>query len=53
MTDGKMARGSGSKPKVASAAAQLDEMIETLYARHTADAGAASVARREYEERRG
>ena len=34
-------------------AALLDEVIETLYARHTADADAASVARREYEERRG
>jgi hypothetical protein len=49
----KMARGSGSKPKVATAAAALDEMIETLYARHTADTEAASVARRAYEERRG
>ena len=34
-------------------AALLDEVIETLYARHTADPDAASVARREYEERRG
>ena len=34
-------------------AALLDEVIETLYARHTADPEAASVARREYEERRG
>jgi hypothetical protein len=34
-------------------AALLDEVIETLYARHTADLDAASVARREYEERRG
>jgi len=34
-------------------AALLDEVIETLYARHTADPAAASVARREYEERRG
>ena len=33
--------------------ALLDEVIETLYARHTADPDAASVARREYEERRG
>jgi hypothetical protein len=34
-------------------AALLDEVTETLYARHTADAEAASIARREYEERRG
>jgi hypothetical protein len=34
-------------------AALLDEVIETLYARHTADPEAASLARREYEERRG
>jgi hypothetical protein len=34
-------------------AALLDEVIETLYARHTADPDAASLARREYEERRG
>jgi len=34
-------------------AALLDEVIETLYARHTTDPEAASVARREYEERRG
>jgi hypothetical protein len=37
----------------ASPAALLDQVIEELYARHTADAEAASVARREYEERRG
>jgi len=36
-----------------STAALLDEVTETLYARHTADAEAASVARREYEDRRG
>jgi len=36
-----------------SAAALLDDVIEVLYARHTADPEAASVARREYEERRG
>ena len=48
-----IARGSGSKPKVASAAARLDEVIELLYARHAADAAAASVARRDYEDRRG
>jgi hypothetical protein len=36
-----------------TAAALLDEVIETLYARHTSDAEAASAARREYEERRG
>jgi len=36
-----------------TAAALLDEVIETLYARHTADAEAASIARREYEDRRG
>ena len=34
-------------------AALLDEVIETLYARHTTDPEAASIARREYEERRG
>ena len=54
MTD--LARGSGSRAtsgSVATAAAQLDEMIEALYARHTADTEAASVARRTYEERRG
>ena len=34
-------------------AALLDEVIETLYARHTTDPEAASGARREYEERRG
>jgi hypothetical protein len=34
-------------------AALLDEVIETLYARHPTDADAASAARREYEERRG
>jgi hypothetical protein len=34
-------------------AALLDEVIETLYARHAADPGAASTARREYEDRRG
>ena len=36
-----------------SPAALLDQVIEELYARHTADADAASQARREYEERRG
>jgi hypothetical protein len=36
-----------------SAAALLDDVIETLYARHTADPEAASTARREYEDRRG
>jgi hypothetical protein len=44
--------GAASGPPV-SAAALLDEVIETLYARHATDAAAASVARREYEERRG
>ena len=34
-------------------AALLDEVIETLYARHTTDPEAAQAARREYEERRG
>jgi hypothetical protein len=34
-------------------AALLDDVIETLYTRHTKDTDAASVARREYEERRG
>jgi len=38
---------------MSSAAAQLDEVIEELYARHTADTDAAGIARREYEERRG
>lgn len=37
----------------ASPAALLDQVIEELYARHTADAEAATPARREYEERRG
>jgi len=36
-----------------SPAALLDQVIEELYARHTADPEAASQARREYEERRG
>ncbi len=34
-------------------AAWLDQVTEELYARHTADTEAATVARREYEERRG
>jgi hypothetical protein len=34
-------------------AALLDEVIETLYARHTTDPEAAQIARREYEDRRG
>lgn len=34
-------------------AALLEAVTEELYARHTADAGSASAARREYEERRG
>jgi len=34
-------------------AALLDEVIETLYARHTTDVDAAAAARREYEDRRG
>ncbi|HEY4241387.1 MAG TPA: hypothetical protein VGM88_16310 [Kofleriaceae bacterium] len=34
-------------------AALLDQVIEELYARHTADASVAGAARREYEERRG
>ena len=34
-------------------AALLDQVIEELYAQHTADAEAAASARREYEERRG
>ncbi len=33
--------------------ALLDEVIETLYARHTTDPEAAASARREYEDRRG
>jgi len=37
----------------AETAALLDRVIEELYARHTADAAAATAARREYEERRG
>jgi hypothetical protein len=36
-----------------STAAQLDGVIEELYARHTVDTDAAGLARREYEERRG
>ncbi len=36
-----------------TAAALLDEVTESLYARHTVDPDAASAARREYEERRG
>jgi hypothetical protein len=36
-----------------TAAATLDEVIELLYGRHTADAEAAHDARRAYEERRG
>jgi hypothetical protein len=34
-------------------AALLEQVIEELYARHTADTEAAGLARREYEERRG
>lgn len=34
-------------------AAVLDEVIEELYARHTADVAAAGAARQDYEERRG
>jgi hypothetical protein len=34
-------------------AALLEQVIEELYARHTADSEAAGLARREYEERRG
>jgi hypothetical protein len=34
-------------------AALLEQIIEELYARHTADTEAAGLARREYEERRG
>jgi len=37
----------------ADTAALLDRVTEELYAKHAADAGAAGVARREYEERRG
>jgi hypothetical protein len=33
--------------------ALLDEVTDELYARHTADADAAQVARKEYEDRRG
>jgi len=36
-----------------SVAADLDQVIEDLYARHTADTEAAGLARRDYEERRG
>jgi len=36
-----------------STAALLEQVIEELYARHTADANAAAAARRDYEERRG
>lgn len=38
---------------MSEAAALLDEVTEELYARHTADAEAAAIARKEYEERRG
>ena len=38
---------------MSTAAAQLDEVIEELYARHTADTEAAGLARRDYEDRRG
>jgi len=38
---------------MSAAAAQLDDVIEELYARHTADTEAAGLARRDYEERRG
>ena len=38
---------------VVSTAALLDDVIETLYTRHAGDAAAASIARREYEDRRG
>jgi hypothetical protein len=41
------------QPTTPPAAALLDQVIEDLYARHTADVEAAAVARREYEERRG
>jgi hypothetical protein len=36
-----------------SAAALLEQVTEELYAKHTADVETATVARREYEERRG
>lgn len=36
-----------------SGAAVLDQVIEELYARHTADGAAAAAARVEYEQRRG
>jgi hypothetical protein len=36
-----------------NAAALLDEVIDDLYARHTADTDEAGLARRDYEERRG
>jgi len=36
-----------------STAALLEQVTEELYARHTADVGAAQTARRDYEERRG
>jgi hypothetical protein len=45
------ATASGRIPQ--TTAALLDDVIETLYARHTADTNAASMARREYEDRRG
>jgi aminoglycoside phosphotransferase (APT) family kinase protein len=41
------------EPAPVTAAALLDAVIETLYARHAADPEAASLARREYEDRRG
>lgn len=42
-----------SAASVASGAAILDQVIEELYTRHTADAAAAATARAEYEQRRG
>lgn len=38
---------------MSSFAAALDQVTEELYARHTSDAGAAAVARAEFEQRRG
>lgn len=48
-----MAGEGGPAGAAVDPAALLDRVTEELYARHAADAAAAGVARREYEERRG
>jgi hypothetical protein len=44
---------SDAGPHTTAVAGALDEVVDELYARHTADAAAALAARRDYEERRG